>query len=135
MISPYLEQPASAWVAANELAFAIRDQYPVSPGHTLVIPKRLIADWFEATEQERQAIFQLVDEVKRQLDDEHHPDGYNIGFNVGEAAGQTVFHLHVHVIPRYQGDMDDPTGGVRHAIPWKGNYRRRTVRALSTDSE
>ena len=95
----------------------------MSPGHTLVVPRRLIAGWFEATPDERRAIFDLVDEVRKQLDaGTPQPDGYNIGVNVGEAAGQTVMHLHVHVIPRYRGDVADPRGGVRHVIPGKGNY-------------
>ncbi len=123
MTSPFLERPESDWIASNELAFAIEDRYPVSPGHALVVPRRLIATWFEASREERQAIFDLVDEVKRLLDaGTPPPDGYNIGINCGAAAGQTVMHLHVHVIPRYQGDVPDPTGGVRHVIPGKGNY-------------
>src|SRR5581483_6590276 len=113
------------WVCANALAFAIRDRYPVSAGHTLVITRRVVATWFDATEDERAAIFELVDEVKRKLDTgTPTPDGYNVGFNAGEAAGQTVPHLHVHVIPRYRGDGPDPRGGVRHVIPARGNYRR-----------
>lgn len=124
MRSPFLEVPPRVWVASNALAFAIRDAYPVSPGHTLVIPRREVANWFEATRDEQLAVLDLVDEVKRQLDAELHPQGYNVGFNAGEAAGQTVMHLHVHVIPRFERDMDDPRGGVRHVIPWKGNYKR-----------
>ena len=124
MASPFLERPESDWIASNDLAFAIPDGYPVSPGHTLVVPRRLVATWFEATTDERRAIFDLVDEVKCQLDGATPaPDGYNIGINSGAAAGQTVMHLHVHVIPRYRGDVPDPTGGVRHVIPGKGNYR------------
>ncbi|WP_257457777.1 HIT family protein [Archangium lipolyticum] len=120
--SSFLQVPRERWVASNRLAFAIRDANPVSPGHTLVIPHRLVATWFEASQEEQHALFELVDEVRRELDTSHRPDGYNVGFNVGEAAGQTVFHLHVHVIPRYRGDMEDPRGGVRHVIPSKGNY-------------
>ena len=120
--SPFLAIPASQWVTANELAFAIRDGYPVSPGHTLVVPKRLIADWDAATTAERDAILAVVDVVKQQLRDEFHPDGFNLGINEGAAAGQTVFHLHVHVIPRYAGDVPDPRGGIRHAVMGKGNW-------------
>jgi diadenosine tetraphosphate (Ap4A) HIT family hydrolase len=120
--SPFLQLPRSAWVACNALGFAIRDRYPVSPGHTLVVPHRQVATWFEATREEQHALLDLVDEVKRQLDAELSPAGYNVGFNAGRAAGQTVWHLHVHVIPRFDGDMDDPRGGVRHVIPGKGNY-------------
>ena len=124
--SPFLARPCEEWVANNALAFAIRDGFPVSPGHTLVVPRRLVANWFDATVEERQALFDLVDEVKRQLEaGPSPPEGYNIGINVGEAAGQTVAHLHVHVIPRYRGDVPDPRGGVRHVIPGKGNYLAR----------
>lgn len=134
MPSPFLEAPQSDWVASNALAFALRDGFPVSPGHTLVIPRRLVATWFEATPAERAAIFALVDEVKRALDAELRPDGYNIGINAGEAAGQTVMHLHVHVIPRFRGDVDDPRGGVRHVIPGKGNYLASVEAARATSS-
>ena len=124
MESPFLARPREEWLASNSLAFAIRDPYPVAPGHTLIIPRRPIATWFEATREEKLAIVELLDVVKDRLDAEFHPDGYNVGFNVGAAAGQTVMHLHVHVIPRYRGDMADPRGGVRHVIPEKGNYLR-----------
>ncbi|MFY0577860.1 DEAD/DEAH box helicase family protein [Cystobacter fuscus] len=133
MSSPFLEVPESSWVASNTLCFAIRDKYPVSPGHTLVIPRRLVASWFEATPEEQRALFELVDVVKRGLDgNDPRPDGYNLGINVGDAAGQTVPHLHVHVIPRYQGDMADPRGGVRHVIPSRGNYLRTPTKPLAT---
>ena len=122
MASPFLPMPADRVVAENALAFAIRDGFPVSDGHTLVITKRLVPTWFEATREEQLAILELVDEVKARLDVELRPDGYNVGFNAGVAAGQTVMHLHVHVIPRYSGDVEDPRGGVRHLIPGKGNY-------------
>jgi superfamily II DNA or RNA helicase/diadenosine tetraphosphate (Ap4A) HIT family hydrolase len=121
--SPFSSIPQAEWIAGNGLAFAIRDRYPVSPGHTLVITRREVPTWFDATREEQIAILDLVEEVKRQLDrGEPPPDGYNVGFNAGPAAGQTVPHLHVHVIPRYAGDMDDPRGGVRHVIPSRGNY-------------
>jgi len=119
--------PSRDHVAVNQLAFAIRDRYQVSPGHTLVIPKREISSWWEATNQERLAILELVDLVRAQLINESHPDGFNVGFNSGAAAGQTVDHLHVHVIPRYNNDMPDPRGGVRHVIPEKGNYLAPTT--------
>ena len=132
MSSPFLSIPESQWVAANALAFAIRDGFPVSPGHTLVIPRRMTATWFEATAEEQRAIFELVEVVKGGLEAEFRPHGYNIGINVGAAAGQTVFHLHVHVIPRYTGDMADPRGGVRHVIPGKGNYLTGQAKPLAT---
>jgi diadenosine tetraphosphate (Ap4A) HIT family hydrolase len=120
--SPFLAIPASEWLAANRSAFVIADRFPVSRGHALVVPRRVIATWWEATDEERADILALIDEVKRRLDAELQPDGYNVGFNAGAAAGQTVGHLHVHVIPRYRGDVTDPRGGVRHVIPGKGNY-------------
>lgn len=124
MTCPFCEPLQREVVAANDLAIAFRDAYPVSDGHTLVVPRRHIEDWWGATPEERAAIFALVDAVKASLDAELHPDGFNVGFNAGTAAGQTVMHLHVHVIPRCDGDVDDPVGGVRYVIPEKGNYRR-----------
>nr|WP_211194023.1 DEAD/DEAH box helicase family protein [Pyxidicoccus fallax] len=124
--------PESQWVASNALAFAIRDRFPVSPGHTLVIPRRLVATWFDATPEEQRALFELVEVVRQGLEAELRPQGYNIGINVGAAAGQTVFHLHVHVIPRFTGDMADPRGGVRHVIPGKGNYLAGQAKPLAT---
>lgn len=124
-MSPFLALPPPTWIAHNDLAFAIRDGFPVTPAHTLVIAKRVVPDWLSATPGEQQAIFALVEIFKRQLDEgQRRPDGYNVGLNAGEAAGPTVMHLHVHVIPRYRGDMHDPRGGVRHVIPSKGNYKR-----------
>jgi diadenosine tetraphosphate (Ap4A) HIT family hydrolase len=109
-------------VLRNELAYARFDRYPVSPGHLLVLTLRHVATWFEATDEERAALLALIDEGKRLLDERHAPDGYNIGINVGEAAGQTVVHLHVHLIPRYRGDVADPRGGVRGVIPQRQHY-------------
>lgn len=102
--------------------FAIRDRYPVSPGHTLVIPRRPVPSVFDLDPQEREDALALVDAVCAELRKEFRPDGFNVGFNDGAAAGQTVFHAHIHVIPRYEGDTPDPRGGVRHAIPGRGNY-------------
>jgi len=94
----------------------------VNPGHLLLIPFRHVAGFFEATDEEQAALLALVREAKRLLDDRFHPDGYNIGVNVGTAAGQSVMHLHVHVIPRYAGDMEEPRGGVRGVIPERRGY-------------
>jgi superfamily II DNA or RNA helicase/diadenosine tetraphosphate (Ap4A) HIT family hydrolase/SOS-response transcriptional repressor LexA len=112
------------WLCENELCFAIFDGFPVSPGHVLVITRRVVPTFFECTVAEQGALMALVGEVKALLDErlDPKPDGYNVGFNAGAAAGQTVPHVHVHVIPRYAGDMGDPRGGVRHVIPGKGNY-------------
>lgn len=122
MTSPFLARPAAEHVAGNALAFAIRDAFPVSPGHTLVVTRRLIPTWFEASADEQVALIELVNRVKAALDQSHRPDGYNVGFNAGEAAGQTVAHLHVHVIPRYRGDRPDPRGGVRWVLPDRADY-------------
>ncbi len=124
--SPFLERASSEWIASNDLAFAIADGFPVSPGHTLVVTKRVVATWFDASRYEQMAVVDLIAAVKEVLDQrDPRPDGYNIGWNAGTASGQTVAHLHVHVIPRYAGDVEDPTGGIRGVIPGKGNYRRR----------
>ncbi|MPY94434.1 MAG: HIT domain-containing protein, partial [Acidimicrobiia bacterium] len=120
--SPFLEMPASEWVAANRSAFALADAYPVSEGHTLVVPRRLVTTWWDTTAEERRDLWQLVDQVKYLLDARHGPAGYNVGFNAGPAAGQTVDHLHLHIIPRYTGDVPDPRGGIRWVIPAEGNY-------------
>jgi len=122
--SPFSAIPEAEWLCANDLAFAIFDRFPVSPGHVLVITRRVVPTYFDCTAAEQRAVMDLVGEVKRLLDErlDPKPDGYNVGFNAGAAAGQTVPHVHVHVIPRYSGDMPDPRGGVRHVIPEKGNY-------------
>lgn len=109
-------------VLENNLAMAFFDKYPVNKGHLLIIPKRHVEQYFDLSEQERTAIDQLLFEGKKLLDEQHQPDGYNIGINCGEAAGQTIFHVHVHLIPRYKNDMDDPQGGVRGVIPKKQKY-------------
>lgn len=114
--------PSDRLVASNELAFAIRDRFPVSPGHTLIIVRQHVADWWSTTGEQRTAVDDLITRVKHELDGHYHPAGYNVGFNDRPAAGQTVDHLHIHVIPRYRGDMADPRGGVRHVIPERGNY-------------
>ena len=122
--SPFLRIPESEWHCANALCFAIFDSFPVSRGHVLVITRRVVPTFFDCAQPEQAALMELVGEVKRLLDQQldPKPDGYNVGFNAGTAAGQTVPHVHVHVIPRYAGDMADPRGGVRHVIPEKGNY-------------
>ena len=113
-------------LAENELAFACPDSNPVSPGHSLIMPKRHVAEYFQATAEEKAAIMALIDEMKNILDAQYHPDGYNIGVNVGKAAGQSVPHIHIHMIPRYEGDMEDPRGGVRGVIPHKRVYKRKS---------
>ena len=106
----------------NDLAWIKYDKYPVSPGHMLIISKRHIPDFFSTTPEERRALSQLLDEAKEILDEKYHPDGYNIGINCGEYAGQSIMHLHIHLIPRYRGDMENPKGGVRGVVPGKRAY-------------
>ena len=103
-------------------ALAFLDGYPVSQGHTLIIPKRHVADHFELTLREQRALWLLVNRCKTILSDRYHPDGFNVGINVGQAAGQSVFHVHIHLIPRYKGDVENPKGGVRGVIPKKQKY-------------
>jgi diadenosine tetraphosphate (Ap4A) HIT family hydrolase len=107
---------------SNALAYARYDINPVSRGHLLIIPRRHVADWFDVRADERQAIFSLADEARARLLTELAPDGFNLGINVGRVAGQTVFHAHLHLIPRYQGDVENPRGGVRGVIPAKQQY-------------
>ena len=101
---------------------AFIDTYPASPGHTLVVPKRHIPTYFNASEDEILAIGKAIQVCKEFLDNEFYPDAYNIGINNGEAAGQSIKHLHVHIIPRYKGDVEDPKGGVRWILKNKANY-------------
>ena len=101
------------FIAENELAFAIYDNFPVNKGHVLIMPKRHFASYFDATQDEIKAFYDLIHKIKDLLDSKFKPDGYNIGINIGEAAGQTIFHLHIHVIPRYTGDIKNPRGGIR----------------------
>jgi diadenosine tetraphosphate (Ap4A) HIT family hydrolase len=108
--------------SASGSAIALRDAYPISPGHTLIVPRRHIGSFFEATAQERAELLGLLDEVKLGLDAQFAPAAFNIGINDGPAAGQTVPHLHIHLIPRYVGDRTDPRGGVRWIIPDKADY-------------
>lgn len=119
---PFCDVRSEEIVLQNEFWFTRWDKYPVSPGHLLLIPFRHIASYFDTTLKEKQLLLQILDDCKRFLDAKYHPDGYNIGINIGEAAGQTIMHLHVHVIPRYQHDTPHPEGGVRGVIPSKQHY-------------
>jgi len=119
---PFCNPDNSKIVLANSHAAAFYDGFPVSPGHSLIIPKRHIASFFEAGGEEHAALFGLLAEMREFLVKEHNPDGFNIGINDGHAAGQTVMHLHIHLIPRYAGDQPDPRGGVRWIFPDKAAY-------------
>ena len=109
-------------IAENNYALAIADGFPVSPGHTLIIPKDHVEAVFDLSSEQYAACFDLVRTVQGILNKQHSPDGFNIGVNCGEVAGQTVMHAHVHLIPRYTGDVQNPRGGIRHVIPGKGSY-------------
>ena len=110
-------------IAENELAYVIRDGFPVTPEHTLIIPKRHAIDYFELVQSEVNAINALMHDQKKLLTlDDPSIQGFNIGMNCGEVAGQTIFHCHVHLIPRRKGDVENPRGGVRHIIGGKGFY-------------
>lgn len=112
----------SDMLLSNELAFVIADRFPVNRGHLLVIPFRHIQSVFALTSHEKLAIFALLEQARILLDQEYAPNGYNIGVNVGEAAGQTILHTHIHLIPRYAGDVSNPRGGVRGVIPSRQSY-------------
>jgi diadenosine tetraphosphate (Ap4A) HIT family hydrolase len=107
---------------AGELILGLWDAFPVSPGHALLLPRRHVATWWDATPEEQRELVAALTVARDEIRRRHRPDGFNVGINAGAAAGQTVFHLHVHVIPRYAGDVPDPRGGVRHVIPAKANY-------------
>lgn len=109
-------------IAQYKHCYVIKDQYPVSPGHLLIIPFEHTLNWFTASDEVKFEMVHALSEMKALLDLEHHPNGYNIGMNCGSDAGQSVMHLHVHLIPRYKGDMDNPRGGVRGVIPSKQDY-------------
>jgi diadenosine tetraphosphate (Ap4A) HIT family hydrolase len=130
---PFCRFDSTRIILSNPRAIAINDGFPVSPGHCLIIPKRHIASFFEATREEQTALFDLLAEMRQHLLNPPQtpfdkvgslsvPDGFNIGINDGAAAGQTVMHLHIHLIPRYAGDQPDPRGGVRWIMPKKAQY-------------
>lgn len=106
----------------TDTALAILDRFPVSEGHTLIIPKRHTANYFELSPEEQSELWSLVNLAKQKLDSLYHPDGYNVGININPAAGQTIFHIHIHLIPRYHNDTPHPRGGVRGVIPEKRGY-------------
>jgi diadenosine tetraphosphate (Ap4A) HIT family hydrolase len=120
---PFCEIPKNKIIKRNDLSIAVYDKYPVNKGHILIITKRHVIDYFDASEEEKRSLFNLMEKCKKFLDKEYKPDGYNIGLNCGTDAGQTIMHLHLHLIPRYKNDIDDPTGGVRGVIPEKRIYR------------
>lgn len=119
---PFCRLPRERILHEADTALALHDGYPVSPGHTLVIPRRHVASFFEITDAECADLMSLLAAARDDIDRQFRPAGYNIGINDGAAAGQTVQHLHIHLIPRYEGDRDDPRGGVRWVLPDKAAY-------------
>jgi diadenosine tetraphosphate (Ap4A) HIT family hydrolase len=109
-------------LAETKLSLAFLDRFPVSNGHTLVVPKRHVVSLWEMTTEEYTDAFALLRYVKDVLQEQLNPQAFNVGVNCGHAAGQTVFHAHIHLIPRYTGDIPDPRGGIRNIIPGKGTY-------------
>jgi ATP adenylyltransferase len=121
---PFCEMTTDSVVEENELAYAVRDAFPVTPLHTLVVPKRDVRSYFELGRPELNACHRLLEQEKEAIErQDANVEGFNVGVNEGEVAGQTVFHCHLHLIPRRRGDVEDPTGGVRSVIPGKGIYR------------
>jgi diadenosine tetraphosphate (Ap4A) HIT family hydrolase len=119
---PFCKPDSVRVIASSGLALAIWDKFPISPGHALVVPKRHIASWFSASTEERFEMIKLLDRARDIVKSSHAPDSFNIGINDGTEAGQTVPHLHIHLIPRYAGDSLDPRGGVRWLFPDKAKY-------------
>lgn len=126
MNCPFCQIKKNKIIKENELSIAVYDKYPVNKGHILIITKRHVRDYFDASKEEKRSLFNLMEKCRELLDDKFKPDGYNIGLNCGIAAGQTIMHLHLHLIPRYKGDIADPTGGIRGVIPKKRIYKTQT---------
>jgi diadenosine tetraphosphate (Ap4A) HIT family hydrolase len=119
---PFCNLPPVRIIQKNPSCSIVRDGYPVSPGHTLIISNRHVGSFFDLSAVEQQDLLELLSQARKELDETHKPDAYNIGVNDGLAAGQTIPHFHLHLIPRYKGDRPDPKGGVRWIFPDKANY-------------
>ncbi len=119
--SPFLDNRER--IFENSVGFVIFDKFPVSKGHCLIVPNRIYSDYFDSTEEEIIGLNNLLFKTKKYLDEKFNPSGFNIGINCGKVSGQTVDHLHIHIIPRYPKDVDDPTGGIRCVIPNKQKYK------------
>ena len=119
---PFCSPNPTRTFLSTSLILCVWDAFPVSQGHALLIPRRHVETWFDATEEEQCALTAAIGTARAEIEKRHHPDGYNVGMNLGTAAGQTVPHLHLHVIPRYAGDSPDPRGGVRWVVPHRADY-------------
>lgn len=119
---PFCSPPPARVLIEGVATRALWDGYPLNPGHVLIVPHRHVASWFDATATEREEMLRLADEARRSLVETHAPDAFNLGINDGPAAGQTIPHLHLHLIPRYRNDVPDPRGGVRWVIPDRAAY-------------
>jgi len=118
--SPFLDDRKKLF--ENSVGFVILDRFPVNNGHCLIIPHRVYSDYFSSTSKEVEGLNDLIFKAKKYLDTEFNPSGFNVGINCGESAGQTIMHMHIHLIPRFLGDTQDPSGGVRGVIPLKKKY-------------
>jgi diadenosine tetraphosphate (Ap4A) HIT family hydrolase len=132
MNCPFCSIDPSRIAFSNDLVIAIWDGFPVSPGHLLIVPRRHAPAWLDLSSVEKSAIWLAIDRGQALISERFRPDGFNVGFNQNAAAGQTVFHFHLHIIPRYTGDVADPRGGVRHVIPNKANYLVAVTRLPET---
>ena len=119
---PFCEPDADRVWLENDIGIVLWDAFPVTEGHTLVVPRQHVASIYELPAEEQAALWTLVAEARSRLNEDLAPDGFNIGLNDGEAAGQTILHAHIHIIPRRDGDVNDPRGGVRWIIPEKARY-------------
>lgn len=124
--SVFMDIPPDMHVLQGKHFFVIKDGFPVSPGHCLIVSCKSRADFFDLNQDERSELSELILEVRKWIEQNYSPDGYNIGMNCGQTAGQTVMHFHCHVIPRYSGDMENPEGGIRHCVLGKGHYEMNT---------
>jgi len=122
-ISPFLiGEETREMLVETATVFSFYDKFPVSEGHSLIVPKRLVSNYFDLTLKEQTACWIVVNKVKMILQEKYNPDGFNVGLNINEAGGQTISHCHIHIIPRYKGDVVNPRGGIRAVIPSKKEY-------------